>query len=68
MKTRDKIKYIFATCLAIITFLAIAALFIGKAHRQKITREEQQRISRTLETYGENGKIPNKINNEEELQ
>lgn len=66
MKTRDKIKYIFATCLAIITFSAITALYIGKARRQKSTKEEQNRISQTLGIIGPEGRIPPKINNEEE--
>lgn len=61
MKTRDKIKYAFASLLALMTVVAISGLFIARHHRQQISAQEEMQIQRTLSAYGENGALPEKV-------
>ena len=61
MKTRDKIKYAFASFLALMTILAIAGLIAAKYERKKATEAELKHIQSTLGAYGRNGGLPPKI-------
>lgn len=53
MKTRDKVKYAFATFLALATCCAIAAMVYAQYQRERVPEEERQRIRQTLRTYGQ---------------
>jgi len=61
MKTRDKIKYAFASFLALMTVMAIAGLLVAKYERKKATEAELKQIQNTLGAYGHNGGLPPKI-------
>jgi hypothetical protein len=61
MKIRDVIKYAFASVLAIVTVAAIAGMTYAKYQRQRRDPTEAQRIEQTLNTFGQNGKIPEKL-------
>lgn len=58
MKTRDKIKYMFATFLAVMTIIAIGGLMLAKHNRQKYDAENQRQVNQTLSIYGQNGALP----------
>ena len=53
MKTRDKVKYAFATFLALGTCFAIAAMVYAQYQRERVPEDERQRIRQTLRTYGQ---------------
>ncbi|MGI8905060.1 MAG: hypothetical protein ACR2IE_01050 [Candidatus Sumerlaeaceae bacterium] len=61
MKTRDVIKYAFASILALVTLAAIAGMTYAKHQRQRRDPTEAQRIERTLNTFGQQGRIPEKL-------
>ncbi len=61
MKTRDKIKYMFATFLGVMTIIAIGGLFMARYHREKTTAEEDMQVQQTLMIYGADGGLPEKV-------
>lgn len=61
MKTRDKIKYLFATFLGVMTVIAIGGLLLARYHREQTTVQEEMHIHQTISTFGQNGAIPEKI-------
>lgn len=61
MKTRDKIKYLFATVLAIITCAAIGILVYANHKRNQRNEAETRAIQQTLSIYGDHGRLPEKI-------
>ena len=61
VKKRDVIKYAFAACLGFVTIAGIAGMTYARYERQRRDAEEAQRIQRTLNTFGENGQIPEKL-------
>lgn len=61
MKTRDKIKYAFASFLAVMTIVAISGLLVAKHQRKKTSEAEELRIQQTLSVYGQNGALPKKV-------
>lgn len=61
MKTRDKIKYAFASFLGIMTVLAITGLVMARYERQKTTEAQEAMIQQTLTIYGQNGALPQKV-------
>ena len=61
MKTRDKLKYGFATVLAIMTFLAIGGLFLARHQRNQVSAQEAMQVQRAISVYGQNGALPEKI-------
>lgn len=60
MKTRDVLKYGFATFLGLFTLFAIGTLAYAKNRRQARPAEEARRIEQRLQTYGDHGRIPAK--------
>lgn len=65
MKTRDKLKYAFATFLALATCAAIVAMVVAKQRRLTVPEDEQMRIRQTLATYGQSQPMPGANNSGE---
>lgn len=61
VKKRDVIKYVFAGCLALATVAAIGAMTYAKYERERRSQDEARRIQQTLNAFGEDGKIPEKL-------
>ncbi len=61
MKTRDKIKYMFAAFLGVMTIIAIGGLSMARYHREQTTAEEEMQVQQTLAIYGANGVLPEKV-------
>jgi hypothetical protein len=61
VKKRDVIKYVFAACLAMATIAAIGAMMYAKYERERRSEEEARRIQQTLNAFGQDGKIPEKL-------
>ena len=61
MKTRDKIKYAFASLLALMTFSAIGVLVFARYERQRSRPDQEVMIHQTLQRYGQNGALPDKV-------
>lgn len=61
LKTRDKIKYAFATVLAVLTVVAIGGLMLARYERHKTSVQEEMQMQRAITIYGEDGGLPEKI-------
>lgn len=61
MKTRDKIKFAFAGLLALMTITAISGLVYADHQRKKTNEAEEIQVRQTLSIYGEQGRLPEKI-------
>jgi hypothetical protein len=61
IKNRDKLKYAFATVLALSTAVAIAGLVYGRVRRERITKQDRAQVQEFLSLYGDDGKLPPKI-------
>ena len=61
IKKRDVLKYAFAAVLAAATVAAIGGMTYAKYQREHRSEEEMRRIQQTLHTFGEGGKIPEKL-------
>lgn len=64
MKTRDIIKYCFASTIAIVTIVAITGMTIAKNERRARDRAEAQRIRAAFARGGVVGELPDKINSD----
>jgi hypothetical protein len=61
VKRRDVAKYVFASCLALITMAGIAGMTYARYERQRRDAAEAQRIQQTLNSFGQDGRIPEKL-------
>ena len=61
VKNRDKLKYAFATVLALSTAIAIAGLVYGRLRRERISQQDRAEVQQFLTLYGDDGKLPPKI-------
>ncbi len=61
MKTRDIVKYVFASLLALMTVVAIGGLYVARHYRDKMSTQQETQLRQTLTIYGQNGALPEKV-------
>lgn len=61
VKRRDVAKYLFASVLALITAAGIVGMTYARYERQRRDASEAERIQQTLNTFGKDGRIPEKL-------